>query len=70
MAIKHTALRVGTSHFISLAHIIEYYRVQGEDEDAHEALNEGRVSLGEPQYNSLKEKLIVDINGRYWIEEI
>ena len=40
----------------------------GQGDDGREAMNEGRASVGVPDHKD-GDRLTVDLDGRYWIEE-
>lgn len=64
----YTRVRTGTAHFAFLADAIQYYKPLGED--AREVLKEGRIAIGPPEYNPDTQKLTLDNEGRFWIEEL
>jgi hypothetical protein len=57
--------RVGTCH----------YRSTGEAKAAYHGyfehkLAEGAIKIGKPDFDAKKRKLIVDGDGRYWLEDL
>jgi hypothetical protein len=61
-------LRFGTAYFVSEAKARQYYDAY--NEHLENVLAEGRCHLGEPPHDSNKQRIDIDSDGRYWIEDI
>jgi hypothetical protein len=61
-------VRTVTAHFVGMAAAKKYYAVYGED--AADVVKEGRIFIGEPSYNPTTQKLSINNDGQYVIEEI
>jgi hypothetical protein len=57
--------RVGTCHYRSTGEAKASYNNHFED-----ALKEGAIKIGKPDFDAKKRKLIVDGDGRYWLEDL
>jgi hypothetical protein len=57
--------RTGTCHYRSESEAKEVYHSRFED-----AIKEGAIKIGKPDYNPKKQKLLVDLDGRYWLEDL
>lgn len=61
------AIRMGTSHFVSLKDAVQYYTTYGSDpEDVEQMLQDKDIFIGPPKLGP-GEKLSVDEDGRYVI---
>jgi len=58
-------MRVGTANFYNLASANTYY---GKDE-AGLKLSEGAIFIGAPSYNHETSRLVINKEGRYFIED-
>ncbi len=57
--------RTGTCH----------YRSEREAKASHQGyfehkLEEGAIKIGKPDFDPKKQKLLVDVDGRYWLEDL
>jgi hypothetical protein len=61
----------GTHHFISRKAAEKYYEFTG-DPKAYvaEAIASGRIEIGEPKVDRLRQTLEVDADGRYQIRDL
>lgn len=70
-------MRVGTSHFFNFTKACDYYRDQGNDELSPAALeslvrgmiNEGEISLGQPELKPGQRLVLIDNGTRYAVED-
>jgi hypothetical protein len=60
-------VRMTTAHFVGMDAATKYYAIYGED--AADVLKEGRIFIGEPDYNPSTQKLSINNDGQYVIEE-
>ncbi len=62
--------KYGTSHFVTLYAAQRYYAKQGDDaKSVNNKIKEKNISIGKPAVQ-LDERLSLDNDGRYFIEEI
>lgn len=61
--------RVGTAHFVTLAHAVAYYRPYGFDRsDVQRKLAEGEIFIGPPVLKAGERLVLTDNGQRYAIE--
>ena len=70
-------MRVGTSHFVNFTKACDYYKGQGNDELTPSELerlvrgmiDEGEISLGQPELRPGQRLVLVDNGTRYAVED-